>query len=161
MGYLPPLRLHLGICQMWRTIRLTALGHRELTEESLCKTLSTMHAMQLALGKCLPWLRKGVNSHKEMSMCLNFYTSSIHSRDPAQPGFRGADLPSQDEKSNISKLSSALHQCGGPPNSGILLMTFWQSVWCSALSLAIRYYFSCEMRSGPLEGHGYEWGTAW
>ena len=78
-----------------------------------------MHAMQLALSKCLPLLKKVVNNHKEMSMCLNFYTSSIRSRDPAQPGFKGADPSSQDEKSHISKLFSALHQCKGHPNSRI------------------------------------------
>lgn len=92
-----------------------------------------MHAMQLALSKCLPLLRKVVNNHKKMSMCLDFYTSSIHRKDPTQPGFRGAGSPSQDEKSNISKLFSALRQCEEHRNSGILLITFWQSIWCSTL----------------------------
>lgn len=66
-------------------------------------------------------------------MRLDFYASLIHSRDPAQPGFKGADPPSQDEKSNIGKLFSALHQCEGHPHSGILLITFWQSIWSSTL----------------------------
>lgn len=34
-------------------------------------------------------------------LCLDVHASSIHSRDPAQPGVKGADPSSQDERSNI------------------------------------------------------------
>lgn len=73
------------------------------TQHNACHIIITQKMFTIVKG--------AVNNHKSLYMCLDFYPSSIPSKEPAQPGFKGADPSHQDEKPNTN--SCVLHSCKG------------------------------------------------
>lgn len=122
-SYFSALCLGLDICKMKKTTHLCNIG--------LCKTQGRKIFCVKQPSSCHIISTQQTSSiHREVRECLRVnglglgfrYLSSLQQR---------LDSAYQEGRSSISKLFSILQQCEGHPHSGILLITFWQGIWCS------------------------------